>query len=88
MQNVDPPRLRATVGAFLVAGALISLGVLAWAGRFGAHDFVLGVQLLVPMALGFWTSSILMHRIRAKVVRHIVLLVSAVSAVVLLVRSS
>ena len=87
MQNVDPPRLRATVGAFLFAGALVSLAVLAWAGRFGAHEFMLGLQLLVPMALGFWISSALMHRVHARIVRHIVLGVSALSAAILLVRS-
>jgi uncharacterized protein len=86
MQNVQPPRLRATVGAFLFMGALVSLAVLAWAGRFGVRDFVLGLQLLIPMALGFWISSMVMHRVHAKIVRHLVLAVSALSAVVLLVR--
>ena len=88
MQNVEPARLRATVGAFLFVGALVSLTVLASAGRFGLHDFVLGLQLLVPMALGFWMSSALMHRVHAKLVRQLVLAVSALSAVILLLRSA
>lgn len=87
-QNAAPARLRATVGAFLGVGAVVSLAVLAWVGRFGWHEFELGLVLLAPMALGFWISTRLMRRVEASAVRRIVLVVSAVSALILLVQNA
>lgn len=87
MQNLDPPALRATIGAFLVAGAVISLTVLAFAGRFGFHEIELGLLLIVPMAIGFWISTPLVRRVNASRMRGIVLAISGVSALVLLVQN-
>jgi uncharacterized membrane protein YfcA len=87
MQNMDPPALRATIGAFLVAGAGVSLAVLAMAGRFGLHEFELGLLLIVPMAIGFWISTPLVRRVNPRLVRRIVLAISALSAIVLLVQN-
>jgi uncharacterized membrane protein YfcA len=87
MQNMDPPTLRATIGAFLVVGAIVSLAVLAMAGRFGAHEFELGLLLIVPMAIGFWISTPLVRRVNARLMRAIVLAISAISALVLLVQN-
>jgi uncharacterized membrane protein YfcA len=87
MQNMDPPALRATIGAFLVVGAMISLAVLAVAGRFGVHEFQLGLLLIVPMGIGFWLSTPLVRRVNARLMRGIVLAISALSAVVLLVQN-
>lgn len=88
MQNMQPARLRATVGVFLCAGAAFSIAVLAWAGRFHASDLVLGVSLLVPMAIGFLASSRLVRVIDSRVVRRIVLAVCAISALILLLRGT
>ncbi len=84
LQHVAPARLRATMGAFLFGGGLVSLAVLGWAGRFAAADLRLGLLLLAPMALGFALSTPLSRRVDPKAVRAIVLAVSAVSALVLL----
>jgi uncharacterized membrane protein YfcA len=86
LQNLPPARLRATVGAFLFVGGVVSLAVLAWAGRFGARDLALGVQLLLPMAAGFIVSSRLVRRIEPRAVRNVVLGVSAISAAILIVQ--
>ena len=87
LQNAEPGTLRATVGAFLLAGAVVSLAVLAWAGRFGAHEMRMGLLLVVPMAIGFAISTPLVRRVDARTMRALVLGISALSAVVLLVQN-
>ncbi len=86
MQNTAPAALRATVGAYLVGGATVSLAVLGWAGRFGWREFELGLLLIAPMALGFWLSNSLRHRVPAGGVRCLVLAISGASAALLLVK--
>lgn len=88
LQNAPPATLRATLAAFLVAGTVASLAVLAWAGRFGAHELRMGLLLLAPIALGFALSTPLVRRVKARAVRGLVLGVSAGSAVVLLVQQA
>jgi uncharacterized membrane protein YfcA len=88
MQNADPPRLRATIGAFLVAGSVVSLVVLAWAGHFGWHELRLGLTLLVPIAIGFWMSKYLVHRVNARAMRYLVLGISGFSAAFLLAQNA
>jgi uncharacterized membrane protein YfcA len=87
MQNMNPATLRATLGAFLVAGSLVSLAVLAQAGRFGRHEIELGLLLIVPMALGFVISTPLVRRVNGRLMRNLVLGLTTVSALVLLVQN-
>jgi uncharacterized membrane protein YfcA len=87
MQNEAPARVRATIGAFLTVGAVVSIAVLAWAGRFGSREVTLGAVLLLPMALGFVLSTAMVRHVNARVVRRLVLAVSAVSAIILLVQN-
>jgi len=86
LQHAEPARLRATVGCFLVVGAMISVAVLAVAGRFGARDLQLSIGLLAPLALGFALSSLLIRRLDPRRVRQIALAICALSAIALLVR--
>lgn len=88
LQNSEPAVLRATLAAFLVAGTVVSLAVLAWAGRFGLHELGLGLLLLVPIALGFALSMPLVRRVNARSVKRLVLVVSAASAIALLVQQA
>ncbi len=87
MQNEAPARVRSTVGAFLFVGALVSVSVLAWAGRFGAREAGLGALMLLPMALGFRLSSAMVRRLDARIVRRVVRGVSTVSATVLIAQN-
>jgi uncharacterized protein len=87
MQRSEPARLRATIGLFLLAGAVVSIAVLAWAGRFGWRDLQLSVVFLPPLVLGFWLSTALAGRIEPRTVRALVLGISALSALILLVQS-
>lgn len=87
MQNMDAPVLRATVGAFLVVGSVVSLAVLAFAGRFGVRELELGFTLLIPMGIGFALSTYAVGRVNARATRMLVLGVSALSAIVLLAQN-
>jgi len=87
MQGMEPAALRATLGAFLVAGSLISLTVLAWVGRFGWAELRLGLLLLVPMAAGFALSMPLVRRVDARAMRRLVLGISGLSAAILLAQN-
>ena len=84
MQNVEPARLRATVGLFLVFGSIVSLVVLAWAGRFDWAGLRLSLLLVVPMVLGFWASTPLVLRVNAALMRRVVLGISVLSALLLI----
>jgi len=86
MQHADPERLRATIGAFLALGSVISLTVLAFAGRFGWHELELSAELLAPLALGFWLSSLLIPRLDGKRVRRLALVVCSIAALALIAR--
>ncbi len=84
-QEFPPPKLRATIGAFFVAGAVGSLAVLACVGRFGATELELGLSLVVPMLIGFALSNLLVpHLDRAKT-RFALLSLSGTAALALLV---
>ncbi|WP_372500600.1 sulfite exporter TauE/SafE family protein (plasmid) [Tistrella mobilis] len=85
-QNADAAALRATIGAYLVAGTLISIGALAAVGRFGLHDLVLGAWLALPLAAGFWISGPLAARLPRNAMRWLVLALSAAAAGLLLVK--
>jgi len=78
--------LRASLGGFLFFGTLISIAALAAAGRFGLHDVVLGTWLIAPLYLGFWISTPLARLVSPRLVRYAVLGLSALAALLLLLR--
>ncbi len=88
LQNVEPARLRATVGLFLVAGTAASIAVLAWVGKFGWRDLALSVALIVPLAIGFSLSSPIANRLQPQTVRRFVLSVAGIAGLVLLVQNT
>ncbi len=84
-QDFAPARLRATIAAFFVAGAIGSLTVLAVFGRFGVGELRLGMALVVPMVLGFAASNLVVDRIDRRQMRWTILALSAIAAAGLLV---
>ena len=86
MQNVPPAQLRATLGAFFVVGAVISIVALAWVGRFGLVELKYGFALVLPLLCGFALSNQLAARIRREHIRLLVLWMSGLAAAALLVR--
>jgi uncharacterized membrane protein YfcA len=83
-QGFDPARLRATIGAFFVAGAIGSLAALAWFDRFGALELKWGLALIVPMIAGFALSNLIVPYIERAQMRLVVLGMSGVTALALL----
>lgn len=85
-QGAATATLRATIGGYLVIGTLISLAALTAVGRFGLHDMAIGGWLVLPLTVGFWLSGPLARRLPQHLVRRMVLVLSAGSALLLLVR--
>lgn len=83
-QDFAPSRLRATIGAFFVAGAVGSLVVLQAVGRFGAREALVGLSLVPPMLIGFACSNLILPRIDRHKTRIALLAMSAIAALALL----
>lgn len=86
MQHAQPAQLRATIGAFFVVGATVSIMALAWVDRFGWLELWYGVALVLPLLAGFGVSSKLVDRIDRHQVRTLILGMSALAAGALIVR--
>ena len=87
-QDFAPPRLRATIGAFFVAGAVGSLVVLQAVGRFGAREALVGLPLVPPMLIGFACSNLILPHIDRHKTRIALLAMSAIAALALLALDS
>jgi uncharacterized membrane protein YfcA len=86
-QREGGPRLRATLSALFVTGAVISVAALAVIGRFGIVELWL-TGFLVPAALlGFVVAGWLREAVDRAGVRPLVLALSAASATVVLIRA-
>jgi hypothetical protein len=86
-QNARGPVMRATLNAFFVAGAAISLVALGWAGRIEVADAVLAGIMLPFAAAGFLLSGWGRRLVDKGRVRIVVLTVSTLSAVILIGRA-
>ncbi|WP_285750609.1 sulfite exporter TauE/SafE family protein [Lentzea sp. NBRC 105346] len=86
-QNSKGPEVRATMAAFFVLGSGTSVLGLLLAGQVHARQLWTGLALIPFLIVGFLLSGPLRKRFDAGGVRTPVLVVSGVSAVVLIVRS-
>lgn len=86
-QNTPGPHLRATMAAFFVVGAGISIVALAVFGAFGWSDLILSVKLIPAMVLGFAVSGFLVRIVDKGYARTAVLAVCTASAGILLVKA-
>jgi len=84
-QRSHPPTVRATLAAYFSIGAVISLVGLAIGGAVDAHAVRLTVLLLPGVAVGLWLSRHVRHHLLGHRFRTVLLVVSAASAIVLLV---
>jgi uncharacterized membrane protein YfcA len=85
-QREKGPQFRGTLSAYFTIGAILSAVGLAWGGRFGVSDLLAGLLLCPGVVLGYLASGGLIGLVDRKGIRPAVLLVSALSAVVLIVR--
>lgn len=86
-QHAPPARLRATLGVYFVAGAMLSIVGLGLSGSLHARDVRIALLLSPILLLGLVLSRVLHSRVNAGSVRAAMLTTRAVSSVVLLARS-
>jgi uncharacterized protein len=86
LQNSAPAQFRAMLGAFFAAGYAMAVASLAMIGVFGRHELVLGLALLPGVGIGYAVAPAISRFINTTVLRIAILVISSVSAVVLLFR--
>lgn len=80
------PQFRGTLSLYFTIGAIMSAVGLWWKGRFGFVDLTSGLLLCPGVLLGYLASGRFIGLVDRKGLRPAVLLVSAVSAIVLMVK--
>lgn len=85
-QHRPPPVLRSTVALCFVVGEVISLGLLAAAGRVDVDQLRMAFVLLPVLVLGALLSRAVHHRIDGKLMRALVLVFALISGVAVIVR--
>lgn len=86
-QNASGPRIRSTLSAIFTIGTMISASGLWWAGRFGMSELLLGMLLIPAVLVGFALSRFTAAWLDQKRMRPAVLGISALSAIVIVVRA-
>lgn len=86
-QNHSGPSLRATLAFLYFIASVTMLLFLHFAGRFGADELVSGVYLIPSFILGYYISPVLVKKIDNGFARPAVLVISSLSAIVLILRS-
>ena len=86
-QQAEGKVLRSTMGVYFLVGNLVSVGVLALAGEIGSREVLRALTLVPFVVAGFLLSGPLRRQVEGAGLRLAVLLLSAGSAVVLLVRT-
>jgi hypothetical protein len=85
-QHHAPGVLRSTIALCFLVGELVSLAILALAGRADAKQFTAALLLLPALAAGAVLSRFVHHRVQGRGLRAFVLLFAIVSGAVLLLR--
>ena len=86
-QHQTGPVLRATLGLLYFVSSIIMLSLLHLAGRFGNNELILGLVLMPGVLVGYLVAGYLSPRIDRGYSRIAVLLISSISAGLLIVRS-
>lgn len=86
-QRQSGPQVRGTLSAYFVIGVSLSLIGLHLVGRFGMDEFLLALALLPGIGLGFLLSRHTAAALDVGSLRRPILIVSAVSAMIVLVRA-
>ncbi|QTP56656.1 sulfite exporter TauE/SafE family protein [Billgrantia sulfidoxydans] len=84
-QHRPGPELRSTIACCFLIGEIVSLVILAVAGKFHLDQLRWALYLLPPLLIGSVASRVTHHRIDARRLRQGVLLFALVSGVVLMV---
>lgn len=87
LQHERPERLRATLAAFFLIGAVMSTGSLALAGEFTRTQLVAGLTWIPFMLAGYAVAAPLRARLEHERLRRAVLTFCVVAGVSILVRA-
>ncbi|MDB5943575.1 MAG: hypothetical protein JWQ13_3141 [Ramlibacter sp.] len=85
-QHQPVPVMRATIALCFLLGELVSLLVLSVTGRVGAAEFQGAALLLPALVAGGLLSRFMHHRVNGRLMRTLVLVFAAVSAIALLAK--
>ncbi|HEX8924810.1 MAG TPA: hypothetical protein VF786_03410, partial [Terriglobales bacterium] len=85
-QHHAAPRLRSTIAFCFFVGEVISLAVLAFAGRVNSSHLIAAAKLLPALAFGALLSRLVHERVHGALLRNFVLLFAVVSGMVLIIR--
>ena len=85
-QDAGGPALRASLARHFLAGALISIPLLIVAGRLGPNELLVSLALIPGTVLGFAFSGRLTRMLDGRSVRVMVIVLSALSAVAVVLR--
>jgi hypothetical protein len=86
-QNEAGPRIRSTISAIFTIGGFITLAGLWWVGHFHLPELLLGLVLMPGVVIGFALSRYTTAWFDQQRIKPAVLIVSALSASVVLVRA-
>ena len=86
-QNETGPRVRSTLALLYTFASVAILVVLAAFGQFDWNGVIAGAQLIPGFMLGYWLATRFARRVDGGGVRAAVMVVSAVAATSLIVRS-
>ncbi|MBB3231770.1 sulfite exporter TauE/SafE family protein [Halomonas stenophila] len=84
-QHRPGPELRSTIACCFLVGELVSLAILAAAGKVQPDQLMWSLYLLVPLLVGSVASRAMHHRLDARRLRQGVLMFALVSGVVLMI---
>lgn len=87
LQHRPPQEIRDTMAVIFLIGSVMSLVGLAIGGELFADQLWIAIALIPCLLLGLSLGRLLARRVDARVIRPVILLICASSAVVLLVRS-
>ena len=86
-QHGSGPRLRSTLSAIFLIGSVFSLSALFWIGRFGTQEIIKALILVPGIALGLYLSKYGAAILDKGYIRPVILIVSSLSAAVLIFNS-
>lgn len=87
LQHERPERVRSTLAAFFVAGAVMAIGSLSLAGEFNRAQLLAGLAWLPFIALGYAVAAPLRRHLRTEQLRRGVLAFSALAGASILLRA-
>lgn len=85
-QHHPAATLRSTMAACFLVGEVLSLALLAGAGRVSLHQLLIAAALMPALLVGAWLSHATHHRVEGPLLRGIVLAFALVSGLVLIVQ--